>query len=408
MGDGLERRGLTARGRVGIDGLTRAERHALSDVLGRPVTADEVRIDLAELDVRLAGRTGDDLVTLVGRLLGRPLVDRAERRRAAARRRDEPFDAARAWLAQHASSYETAAPWVAVWLQGLRRDGVLTAQTDGVAVLRSALEVLDHCSLLPADLVDGCSLSSLTGSPVGGAGPLMARTDLAARVTGTAHGLDDDTRLAQVVLRAAAARAGSALPRDAAARRRLWESMGVVTDRVSTTCLTWNLVASEGPALAAAPLASSLRHLTWWDLDRGIAWLARDSVLVCENPRTLEAVAELEVADLAVVCTMGRANLVVRAVLSRLSDAGATLRYHGDFDWAGIALANACLRDFGAEPWLMSVADYEQGLGSEPLKGPATEADWDPELGAAMRARGVAVHEEALIDEVLRRLDELK
>jgi Protein of unknown function C-terminus (DUF2399) len=31
--------------------------------------------------------------------------------------------------------------------------------------------------------------------------------------------------------------------------------------------------------------------------------------------------------------------------------AGARLRYHGDFDWAGLVIGNFVMREFGAEPW---------------------------------------------------------
>jgi uncharacterized protein (TIGR02679 family) len=86
---------------------------------------------------------------------------------------------------------------------------------------------------------------------------------------------------------------------------------------------------------------------------------------------------------------------------------GAVLRYHGDFDWPGVALANACLEDFGAQPWRMSADDYLDGHGTHALAGSSVEAAWDPELGPAMRSRGVAVHEEAVLRQVLARLPEL-
>jgi uncharacterized protein (TIGR02679 family) len=104
---------------------------------------------------------------------------------------------------------------------------------------------------------------------------------------------------------------------------------------------------------------------------------------------------------------MGRANLVVREVLTRLGHAGAVLRYHGDFDWAGLSLANECVAEFGAVPWLMSVDDYTSGQGSVALLGGPVEAAWDPELAPAMRARGLAVHEEAVLDLLLQRLADL-
>lgn len=399
IGEALERRDLVARGRVEIGGLTRAERHDLSDVLGRPVTTDLVRVDLDALERHVAARAGRDLAGVVGWILRRQLVDRGAHRRTAARQREAPFDVARAWLADHAADGRSPAPWVEAWLGGLRRDGLLTSVESAGRMVELVLEVL-----AARNVISDSGTSGRPGSRV------VARTDLAARVMGTAHGLDDDTKVAHLVLRAAAARAGAGLPRTAADRRSLWESIGVVTDRVSSTCLMWG-VRPDGPpgTSAAAPPAAPVvpRHLTWWDLETDHGWAPGQRVLVCENPRTLEALAEVQVPGLGVVCTMGRPNLVVRAALAELKEVGATLRYHGDFDWAGVALANSCLREFGAVPWLMGADDYQGGRGSEPLKGTAVQADWDPELAPAMQARGLAVHEEAVLDTVLSRVPDL-
>jgi hypothetical protein len=38
--------------------------------------------------------------------------------------------------------------------------------------------------------------------------------------------------------------------------------------------------------------------------------------------------------------------------------AGGRLRYHGDFDWAGLAIGNFVMREFGAEPWRFKTTDY--------------------------------------------------
>lgn len=414
VGDALERRSLEARGTVELRDLSREERHALSDVVGAPITGEAVRLKLADLDARLRVRTGRELAAVVTWLTGRSLVDRADRRRLAAARREEPFEAARQWLSSRITS-EADRPeaamgggawvegWVEGWVDGLRRDGVLTTVKDGGAVLVSALEVLDDRGAfalseeqVPARLV-------------------VARTELAARHTGSAHGLDDGTKVALLVLRAAAARAATSLPRTATDRRRLWESLGVVVDRVSTTCLTWNLLgesarihASEKDVVAGAARGPAPVHVTWWDLEAGLDLAPGQRVLVCENPRTLEAIAEsCGSARLGVVCTMGRANLVVAEVLGRLVRSGGVLRYHGDFDWPGVALANACFRDYGARPWLMSADDYLTANGAHQLTGQTVEAAWDPELGAAMRSRGVAVHEEAVLDRLLERLAEI-
>lgn len=90
-------------------------------------------------------------------------------------------------------------------------------------------------------------------------------------------------------------------------------------------------------------------------------------------------------------------------MLAWLRAAGCELRYHGDFDWPGVAIANRLVARCGVTPWAMGPADYEMGVrGSGPkLAGVPVEPCWDPELGAVMRMHGIAVHEESVLDTLL-------
>lgn len=124
-------------------------------------------------------------------------------------------------------------------------------------------------------------------------------------------------------------------------------------------------------------------------------------VFVCENPRVLEAIAEGGLDGVAIVCTSGRSTLVVLEVLRRLANSGAHIRYHGDFDWPGIAMANQLVAMFDVEPWRMSADDYLDSPARLPLVGSEVAPAWDAELGAAMRHRGLAVHEEAVLGGLL-------
>ena len=101
------------------------------------------------------------------------------------------------------------------------------------------------------------------------------------------------------------------------------------------------------------------------------------------------------------MCTSGRANLATLELLDRLSLSDAQMLYHGDFDWAGIAMANQLARRCGAAPWRMRVEDYLAGPFGPALVGARVDALWDGELGAAMSHRGRAVHEEALLPGLL-------
>ena len=55
----------------------------------------------------------------------------------------------------------------------------------------------------------------------------------------------------------------------------------------------------------------------------------------------------------------------------------------------------------GAVPWRLSTADYTGAHGALPLTGARVEAPWDAALAAAMHARGIAVHEEAVVADLL-------
>jgi len=105
----------------------------------------------------------------------------------------------------------------------------------------------------------------------------------------------------------------------------------------------------------------------------------------------------------AVVCTSGVPGLVTVELLRRLAAARSHLAYHGDFDWPGIAMANRLVELLGAVPWLMSADDYLQAARDDgpALEGVPVEPVWTKGLGTAMRRRGVAVHEEAVIAVVL-------
>jgi uncharacterized protein (TIGR02679 family) len=115
----------------------------------------------------------------------------------------------------------------------------------------------------------------------------------------------------------------------------------------------------------------------------------------------LEAIAERGLDGIAIVCTSGRSTLVVLEVLRRLAESGAHIRYHGDFDWPGIAMANQLVAMFDVEPWRMSADDYLDSPAGLPLVGSEVAPAWDAELGAAMRHRGLAVHEEAVLGGLL-------
>lgn len=401
----LESTGLEARGAVTVEVSERAARHAVAALLGEPVPRQRFRVDLAGLDARLAERSGmGGLVEVLGALSGAPLRDRRQERAALEARRDGPLE-----LAGHLVS----APWADAWVAGLRSTGLLTRRPEALEVVRQACAVLGALVDLHAGSDAGPDAVALQR-----ASPAVdrSRVELAATVVGDAHALDEDRLLHAVVLRGLAAAAGVPLPTSARERRALWQSFGVSLDLVSSTCLTLGVVPEGGSGLAlrlrTAADAGDPVHLTAWDLRH---WPVPASgaggddagspvtVLVCENPRVLEAVAQDGATTVPVVCTSGEPNTVVTGVLDRLAARGARLLYHGDLDWPGIAIANRLVERHGVVPWRMTVEDYRDGLGagSPPLRGLPVAPVWDAGVGEAMAEEGRAVHEEAVLDSLL-------
>lgn len=373
----LERNGLRPEGRLRLSMGSREERHALSSLLGRSITRDSVTMDLDSLDLRLRERSGHGgLVAVVTARTGGALRDRPGERAGRQARREESLALA-AELAAELMDGTWAESWAESWVADLRRTGLLSRAADPEADVRRAVAVLRV-------LVDGTAPGS--------------RVELAAHVVGDAHALDEDRLLQRVVLRALAAVRAVPPPETLAERRVLWESFGVGPDAVSSTCLTLGLYGDlDHP-----------RHVTRWDLRQSTGPRPPGRpVLVCENPRVLEAVAETHAAAIPVVCTSGEPNTVVTSVLELLVGTGATLRSHGDFDWPGIAIANRVAARFGAQPWLMAAADYERSVRPDApeLAGPPVQPTWDPELGAAMRDRGRVLHEETMLPVLLAALD---
>jgi uncharacterized protein (TIGR02679 family) len=382
----LQRNGLTPRGTVVLQDLDRLERHALAGLIGSPVTEGQARVDLAKLDARLRSvNAAPGLVAAVSWLRG-PLVDRRSARAAAQSQRAAVWEQARSALGSYGLAQE---PWVETWLDSARTVvGRVAAERAG-AVLEAAVRCVAR---LPWD-EHRCG-----------------RTELASRIAGSSHALDDGTVLAALVLRAIAAALDEPPPETPAQRRALWERAGVQTDEVSSTVLTLGLRPAGSSAVAGAVRersdAGSEAHLTLRDLRRVEDWVGKGTaVWVCENPRVLEAAMDA-LTKAVVVCTAGNPTVVVTALLDRLVADGAVLHYRGDFDWAGLTIANRIVTTYHARPWRMGTADYEAALVATgavlvelpPLEGRSVEAVWDDELTAAMRKAGKAIHEEVLLD----------
>jgi len=206
----LERNGVTPTGQVTVQ-LDRAGRHAVGGLLGRPLVRDRVRVDLAALDAVLRERSGVGGLAVVLGWLGGPVRNRVAERSSAATAREEPFTAARAWLAAHSGI--ASSEWVEAWLSGVRRSGLLARAGDPEAATTNLIRALQILSALTAGPAGPPAVVAPAEPPgvVAPAGPLgaVARTELAARHTGDAHALDDGTLVGALVVRGLALAAGS-------------------------------------------------------------------------------------------------------------------------------------------------------------------------------------------------------
>ena len=100
------------------------------------------------------------------------------------------------------------------------------------------------------------------------------------------------------------------------------------------------------------------------------------------------------------ICLEGRLKSAGRLLLRLARTRGLETRYHGDFDWPGLQIANSVMGE-GALPWRMSAADYRAAPDGIATSGAPVEACWDRDLMEAMIERGQAVHEESLLDLLL-------
>ena len=234
----------------------------------------------------------------------------------------------------------------------------------------------------------------------------ISRVDLAARLLGSAHALDTGTRVEAAVARALAYRVG---PAD---HRELWAQAGVHFDLTSAPALTWALPLTEDCGLVqvatAARSAGVPLHLSRLALETHPARVREgSSILVVENPRLVEAAAQVRAAT-PVISTNGQPSSTVLLLLTQLLDTGAALRYHGDFDTAGLAIC-ARLARLGLRPWRMNAADYVSALAAADAEGAALPTEplapgptpWDTALREVFAGERRIVHQERLLGELI-------
>lgn len=256
--------------------------------------------------------------------------------------------------------------------------------------------------------------------PAGG----VARAQLAAETLGNAHALDNGQATATLVLAAwrqiERGRSDAGEPNDPPDGtpeespgialdvapderiRDVWARAGVLVNELARPALLLNLPVqrTETPVCTPGePTYLSLRRL----LRTPPRWAVEGlGIFVCENPNLVAIAADrLGARCASLVCTDGMPGAAQRTLLSQLAQAGARLRYHGDFDWPGVQIANHVMRACGAHPWRFETPDYEAAVANAPhtrhdLADSSIVASWDAALAPAMQRHGLAIAEEAV------------
>jgi uncharacterized protein (TIGR02679 family) len=377
-------RGASLSGVLTLAAPTPEQRTGVERLFGRIARGRALHVDLAELSAilqraELARDLADAMVQIEG-----PIENRRVRESEMAER----------WrtVIVRATDALCESPRWAKWLEESDQTPLLRRLSggdpdEGGELLLAAVGVL---RLLPAS-----------------AHPLA---EIAATGAGDSHALDAGAPIGTLVLRAVADCSGLTFPADAEERRSAWASVGVLADELSAPVLLLNMPAQStgatGRALVLAAETGEPYRLSTRQLLRDppvFALSERAPVFVCENPSVVAAAADrLGRSSRPLVCTEGQPKTALRLLLSRLRAAGATILYHGDFDWPGIQIANGVISRLGAMPWRFGAIDYLQSsIGGSLLRGPVVIPQWDSELGVAMRERGRVVHEESVLPALL-------
>ena len=157
----------------------------------------------------------------------------------------------------------------------------------------------------------------------------------------------------------------------------------------------------SSPSASESELTAALDQLVAWNnllATRDTADVATQrDVFVCENP-TIVALAAARIGQgcAPLVCVNGQFGTPSLVLLRQLREAGARLRYHGDFDPAGLVIARRAMAEGMALPWRFGAQDYVVAPKSVPFSGEPGPTPWDPALSDAMRLDRRTVHEEAV------------
>jgi uncharacterized protein (TIGR02679 family) len=397
--------GRPLTGTVTLAGATAEQRRAVERLTGRPArSGTSLSVSLAEVDriLRSSGAAPGGLEQAVTELTG-PVRDRSRDRAAAVAAWADAF----APLDEAITGRDGLAAWRA-WL-------------DATGVVRRLAPEPGAAGVLLHQVAAVLRRMPSPGMPVG---------RLAAECCGDAHALDEGQPAGTLALSAARALTGLPFAADGGAdsRRAAWAAVGVHLDELSSLVLCLGLPGDArtplGRALelhreAGQPAMLTLRQLRCHD-----GPLRAGLVRICENPVVVAAAAdELGVRCQPLVCVGGQPSAAGWRLLDLLAAGSGEFRYHGDFDWGGIRIADAVrtrISRRGArwQPWQYDRDSYETLAAAVSITSPTTQlpplsseqvaTPWDPDLAAAMARRNLRIEEELTLDTLLADLAELR
>lgn len=381
-------RGGDLRGAITLPDATLQQREAVDRLFGRRSSRGAaLTVQLAALESTLRhAELCEDLRTAVEALTG-TIVNR----------RNERVNLEQQWAHLFEDATHRVAPRQELqrWLEQLRTKGILRRLAHGNLV--TARNLLDN------------AMKMVLQFPVHGV-PLA---EFAAGTAGDSHALDVGRPLGALVVRAAALIGGIDIPTNAEGRRDAWAGVGVLCDELSAPVLVLNL-RGDARTMTGRALRLHAEHGEPYRLS--IRQLLRDPpafeidtvgrvVHVCENPTVVAAAAyRLGARSVPIVCIEGQPKTAARLLLDQLAAANIELRYHGDFDWDGIRIANLVMKRHRALPWRFSTECYRAVFGGVPLKGSPVAASWDAGLLKEMTERNLAIHEELVLAELIHDL----
>ena len=287
-----------------------------------------------------------------------------------------------------------------------------------VEQMRRLLEVLDGvCVPQDGPVARGYGRGSLAMSADVADRRSFSRGELAARLFGSSHALDNGTVLARWVTVALQYRLGE--HGEGLTGCQVWEVYGIRDTRVTVPVLSWGV-----PAIGESGLADMIRVATDGAMPLHISLYAMlrypvsvppgTPVLVVENPRLVEAAAERQLAC-CVLSANGNPTRSVITLLEQLQQSGASIRCHADFDIWGIAICRRLSGRYDCEPWMMGAAEYEDAIREAQLNRVSlTQSDkkcgatpWDPKLKKVFGKHRLIVHEEFVVDDVLEAFSQI-